>query len=126
MQNFADSPYVYSHWLVLLELFRGKFFCIYLWVMLKSVSALFILQENHLWKSKNFQNFKGLLFLVLWLYGYHFWLVLKHLIVLSKKGNSASLANIRKSHDNLNVKSNLKLNNFWKLYAWFKDSIRAF
>ena len=126
MQNFADSPYVCSHWLVLLELFRGKIFCIYLWVMLKSVSALFILQENHLWKSKNFQNFAGLLFLVLWLYGYHFWLVLKHLIVLSKKGNSASLANIRKSHDNLNVKSNLKLNNFRKLYAWFKDIIRDF
>ena len=66
-----------------------------------------ILQEKRPSKSKFVQNFKEPLFVIGKSHGYHFWPVLRHLSVLSKKCSFSALVNITWKYDNLNVKSSL-------------------
>ena len=81
-----------------------------------------ILQEKHPWKSDSFQNFNRPLFLTGWLCSYHFWLVLRHLIALSRNCSFATLINLKQMYNKLNVKGIVNLNGLWKLYELFGDS----
>ena len=63
-------------------------------------------------KEHFYQNFKGLLFLTGWSYGYHFWQVMKHLSVLSKKHSFATVVNIRQKLRQFKREKSLKLNDF--------------
>ena len=45
--------------------------------------------------ESSFQNSQGSLFITGWLYGYHFWSILRPLILLSKNRNFATLVNTK-------------------------------
>ena len=106
----SAARYFNTSWFLYVK-FSGKInLCRNIWLLENSKCQLLFFWNKTRQRGQNFQFLKGKLLGNAWPYGYDFWPVFRDLCEVSNKYKFPILFKYSKSHNNLNAKKCLKLN----------------